>query len=237
MKTIAKVGVGCLVALLLVCLVGAGVFFFAGNWVRSKAKGVFGDFVAVQKSAEAGQKLNEKYPFTEPADGAVTEDRLEVYLSVCGEIKPAADRYEAWVRSKQGHKQGDFKDAKEAMNLTAGVMEAAANAMDRHAMSPREFLWIQSAMSEAAAAPKGPSLTEGQQQLIRVLQSQVDNPDTPEDQREQLRGQIEQIRGEAGAEAAPSGPNAELYARYADRLREAEPTGLGALLIQGLAKK
>lgn len=233
MKTWAKVGIGCLVVLILACIISAAVFFFAGGWIKNKIKGATGDIAEMGKSAAVIKQLNTKYPFTPPSNGEVSENRLQAYIAVCNEAKPAVDAYGSWIKSHEGQEHGNISDVKEAVTRMGAATKAIGDALDAHHMSPREFSWINQTMNEAAREQPADHLTEGQRQLIKVLQAQVDDPATGEAARKNLEQQIVQLKAGAGEQEAPS-PNAALYKQYEDQLKASQLGPYGEILMGGM---
>jgi hypothetical protein len=234
MKTWAKVGIGCLVVLVLACIISAAVFFFAGGWVKNKIKSATGDLAEMGKSAAVMNKLNADYPFTPPADGEVNESRLQAYISVCNEAKPAVDAYGAWIKSHEGQEHGKLSDVKEAVTHMGAAAKAIGDALKSHRMSPKEFSWIGRTMDEASREQPADTMTEGQRQLIKVLEAQINDPSTSEAARNNLKQQIAQLKAGAG-ESAPPSHNAELYKRYEDQLKACRLGPYGEILMGSMA--
>ncbi len=236
MKTWAKVGIGCLVVLVLACIITAAVFFFAGGWVKNKIKSATGDIAQVSKSAAVIKNLDAKYPFTPPSDGRVNEQRLQAYISVCNEAKPAVDEYTSWMTAHEGQKEGHFSDVKQAMELTGKAYKSLADALTSHKMSPREFTWIEQTMDQASHEQPSGGMTQGQQQVIKVLEAQMNDPNTSEQDRQKLQAQIDKLKAGAGGQgAANQSPNAELYQRYATQLKACQLGHYGQMLLSGMA--
>ncbi len=236
MKTWAKVGIGCLVVLVLACIISAAVFFFAGGWLKNKIRSATGDITQVGKSAAVIKKLDAEYPFTPPSNGQVSEQRLQAYIAVCNEAKPAVDEYGSWMTAHEGQKEGHFSDVKQAIELTGKATKALADGLKSHKMSPREFTWIEQTMDQASREAPSASMTEGQQQVIKVLQAQMNDPNTSEQDRQKLQAQIDKLEaGSGGQAAANESPNAALYQRYAEQLKACQLGHYGQMLLTGMA--
>ncbi len=236
MKTWAKVGIGCLVVLVLACIISAAIFIFAGGWLKNKIKSATGDITQVGKSAAVIKKLDAEYPFTPPSDGQVSEQRLQAYISVCNEAKPAVEEYASWMTAHEGQKEGHFSDVKQAIELTGKATKSLADALKSHQMSPREFTWIEQTMDQASHEQPSGGMTQGQEQVIKVLEAQMNAPNTSEQDRQNLQAQIDKLKaGTAGQASANPSPNVALYERYADQLKACQLGHYGQMLLTGMA--
>lgn len=227
----AKIAIGCLVALLVVCVIAAVVVFFAGKagW------NLFGGFA---KDAAAIQKLDQTYAFAEPGDGLVPEDRLQAYIAVCEKVKPEVDKLQEFSKSKQGQEKGSWTDARDAIKHTGTLISAMKKGLEEQKMSPKEFHFIGSAMRTAsfgASESGGQTLDEAQRQgkemMLKNLEGLLANPGLPQEQRDEIQGQMDQIRQEL-EQAAPADPNAALYSKYKDRLQQVDLQGVEGVAFQ-----
>jgi hypothetical protein len=233
----AKIAIGCLVALLVVCVIAAVVVFVAGRagW------NMFGGFA---KDAAAIQKLDQTYAFSEPADGVVTEARLQAYIAACAKVKPAIEKLQEFTKSKQGGSPGSWTDAKDAVKFTAAIITAMRQGLDEQKMSPKEFHFVGNAMKTASfgasETPGGQPLDASQRQakemMLKNMEGLLANPGLPQEQRDEIQGQIEQIRQEL--EQAPStDPNVVLYLKYKDQLKQVDLQGLEGVAFQQSPEK
>ena len=228
-----KIAIGCLVALLLACVVAAVVAFFAfrAGW------NIFG---GVAKDAIAIQKLDETYRFEEPPDGQVPEERLMAYLAVCELAKPEVEKLQAFGKSHESGKEGSWSDAKDALKLTTALTGAMRRGLEAQKMSPKEFHFVGNAMRSARIAAE--SAGEGQalspeerkvkEDMVKNFEGLLSNPDLPLEQKEDIRGQMDQLRQEL--ESTPQlDANAQLYLRHKDRLDAADLEGMEGVAFQG----
>ncbi len=243
MKTWAKIAVGCLIVLVVLCLVLAGTFIFAGAWLKSKLGGLFGGAYDTGKNIAAIQKLNEQYPFREPADGGLREDRLQAFLAVNQQVKTVAGPLKADLESKGGEKPG-MEEVKKAAAATAAITGALKTGLEAAKMSPAEYRWIAAtayeALESAGGAVSGGDL-QGQEGLqamaqasIEVLQSQLNDPSLTAEQRQALEQQIAEIQAQSGQ--APTGQptgNAALVEQYRSQLEATDVRGVVEMGLPG----
>lgn len=227
-----KIAIGCLVALLLACIVAIVVMVFVG-------KGAWNIFGGVAKDAIAIQKLDETYKFTEPSDGLVQEDRLQAYIAVCARVKPEVVKLQAFTKAHEGGKEGSWSDAKDVMKLTTGLTSAMRKGLEEQKMSPTEFHFVGNAMrmarSTTESAGEGQALDPAQrkvkEEMIANFESLLANPDLPQDQRGEIQGQLDQLRQEI--ESTPAlDPNAALYLKHKQRLDEVDLEGMEGVAFQ-----
>jgi hypothetical protein len=228
MKTWAKVGIGCLVALLAACIVMAGLFIFAGSWVKHQINRFSGGAADMASNVKAIEQLDKSYPFTAPENGEVDEARLRAYIAVTGRIKQAMNPYADWIKQHQ-HKSGetgDWSDVKKAMTMTAALTAAMKKGLEEEHMGSAEYHWIENAMREASSEP--PASGGGDQaqrkmiqDSIEVLEAQMSAPGLSESDREALQGQVDKLKGqmaELGGDQQVS-HNRALYEKYEAQLK------------------
>lgn len=230
-----KIAIGCLVALLVACVVAAVVLFFVG-------KAGWNIFGGVAKDAMAIQKLDETYKFSEPADGLVQEERLQAYIEICALVKPEVEKLQAFSKSREGAKEGSWSDAKDALRLTTGLTTAMRKGLEEQKMSPTEFHFVGNAMRSARIAVEssgeGQTLDAAQrkakEEMIASFEGLLANPGLPQEQRDEIQGQLDQIRQEL--EAAPEvDPNGALYLKHRERLDAVDLEGMEGVAFQGAA--
>ncbi len=222
MKTGSKVVMGVLAALLMLCA-ASGVALFvsgAGQKIRGFATGV----VQVAGEAKGLDALNRKHPFSPPANGEVSEARLEAYIRACQELKPESDQYEAWFRAHehQGRGQGNFTEAGEAVGLVGGVMKAMAMALESQSMGPQEFHWIRRTMRKAQRDTAGRQGSALEHEMLEALQQVASAPGLDGGARKRLESEIQSFRKQISEGIRPLTANDELYLRYAGQLAACE---------------
>ncbi len=149
MRRKEKAAFGCIMALLLACLLSVGVAYFTGWLTHIKNAAV------LPFKAQSLLNLANQYPFTPPEGAGVTEERLMAYLEVCCRVKPVADELDAWEEVHQQQRLDKKKDMKmKAAGHVAAYMEELAEALEEHQMGPTEFRWIGDRMRLATAGPQ-----------------------------------------------------------------------------------
>jgi hypothetical protein len=228
MKTWAKVGIGCLVALLAACIVTIVLFVFAKSWVTHQLNRFTGGAADMANNVKAIEQLDKSYPFTAPENGEVDEARLRAYITVTGEIKKAMNPYADWIKKHQqkSGEKGDWSDVKKAMTMTAALTAAMKKGLEEEHMSSAEYHWIENAMREASLEPPpSGSGDDAQRQMIegsiQVLESQMGNPALTESDREALQGQVDRLKAQM-AQVSGGGQvshNRALYEKYEPQLK------------------
>lgn len=228
-----KIAIGCLVALLLACIIAIIAMIFLGKagW------NMFGGFA---KDAAAIQKLDQTYAYSEPADGLVPEDRLQAYIAVCAKVKPTVDKLQEFTKSKQGQNAGSWSDAKDAVKYTAALIGAMKQGLEEQKMCPKEFHFIGNTMrtasfgasDEAGGQSLDPAQRQAKEMMLKNLEGLLTNPSLAQEQRDEIQGQVDQLRQEL-EQSQPADPNAALYAKYKDRLKEVDLQGVEGVAFQG----
>lgn len=212
MKTWAKVGIGCLAALLLVCVISVVVLLVTGGGFLKKVKNFVGNAKSAGHSQTVLLNLDKQFPFTQSADGNISEKRLVAYLNVCRALKSDSDSFQTWLKSKQGKVSGP-KLSMEMVKKYGELSAKAAGVLKSAGMGPKEFLWTRNALLRSATVSPGSNLTEGQKQVIRVLQDQLGSPDLTAEQKASIRQQIADLKTQSGSIRSLSA-NGKLYAKY-----------------------
>jgi len=140
-----RLAFGCIAALLLACLVAAGVAYVTGWLTHIK------NTAAIPFKAQSLIGLSKQYPFVPPDDACVTEERLLAFLEICRRVKPFADKLDTWEEEHRKHRQGKRTGMKmEAAGLVVDFMNELAAALEDRRMGPSEFCWIDGRMRRAA---------------------------------------------------------------------------------------
>lgn len=143
MGTGAKIAIGCAVV---VCVVGAIAVVGLGvgaYWLKGKAENVTQTATEIEKY----QKQANANPFTQPLDGAFTEDRLLKFLEV---RKQVYDVYQRHRSDFEGKKEPDLADVMKFGGLIAEVKLAQEKAQASVGMSDDEYLFMVRAVYGAA---------------------------------------------------------------------------------------
>jgi hypothetical protein len=233
MKGWVKVVLGVAATFLFLGVVGAVQLVRSGKW--AEIKGFSSGMADITRSSKAMERLDKENPFQEPADGKLPEPRLLAYLEVCEALAPAKDPAAAWLREHTG-RQGDFKDATEAIGHMARLFETAAGELEKRRMTAREFAWITRAVKEArqeasekAGAPKA-------LELLQDLRRAAADPGLSPKLKAELQGRIGGYEAWLEAGKAPLSDNAKLCLVHAERIKAADLGELGDILRDGMAK-
>ena len=231
MKGWLKVLVGILAAAVLCCLAGGALLVSGGRW--DQIKSITGDTLKLKRSAEGLEAIQKELPYTPPADGVATPERLEAWLAVREALKPKADPFNAWAEAHQGQ-QGDFKDAGEAIRLISGLMGGTVEALRAQKMSPAEYRFLEKAMDAARSECEskgggGPLASES----LATLEALAKDPELPEAKRAQVAAEAQRLKEKIEAATEPLSVNATLYQRYGERIRATELGEFGRSMMQG----
>jgi hypothetical protein len=172
------VGIGCgTLVLIAVIAVGGGIY-----WMKHKFAGLaeIGAKVKAQKAQLAA--LEEKYPFTPPADGTLTlaEPRLQDYLAIRTDANTAFQKFEAQADALKEKKKASVTEGVQAvqtlMALGLDVEHRYIQGLDQHHMSPSEFQALSDvAYSEPAAqSPNAALLGKYKAQLEKTRNPALD---------------------------------------------------------------
>jgi hypothetical protein len=236
MKTWAKIGVGCLVVLILSCIIGMVAVVYSGKKVTDLLGGI-GGAKQMAKDIKAMEKLDQDYPFTAPESEEVDEARLQSYITVATGVKTAMAPYEGWIKTHEGkHGQGDWKDVKKALTMTAELIGAMKKGLSENQMSSKEFHWIEQRMRAASRESGGASATDAQREMvgssIKVLEEQMSAPGATPESQAQIQGQIDKLKATLEEAGGPVSHNRELYLRYEKELQACDLTEFGDIKVQ-----
>jgi|GEM_PF-2553573 len=123
-------------------LVGLAVLF--GPRLYREGRQLVGPITDLARTEEALKSLDRELPFTPPADGVVSEERLRVFLDIRRELIPHYQRWEVLSRELEG--RGDTQSwsaAKEVLAAVRDVLEAQVALLRGHGMSGAEFRWLE----------------------------------------------------------------------------------------------
>lgn len=135
MKPIVKVAIGCGIALVVagiaaIVVVGAGIW-----WAKGKAE----TMVADQEKIDTLQKKADQVPFTPPADGVLSEERLLKFLEIRKRVYGVYEKYKADLEGMGGKKQADLGDVTRALGMFNELRLAVAQAQADVGMSRAEY--------------------------------------------------------------------------------------------------
>jgi len=223
MKTWAKVGLGCLVILLLCCVIAIVVSFYTGGKLMSLFGGI-GGAKQMAQDVKALEKFDKENPFTPPESGDVDEARLQAYIAAATKVKTAMAPFDSWIKEHKGkHEKGDWKDVKDALTMTATLMKSMREGFEEAKMSSTEFHWIEAQMRAASRETGGAGPTDAQKKMVDdsvlVLEEQMSLPSTTPDAKTQLQAQIDKLKATLTEAGGPVSHNRALYLKYQTELQ------------------
>ena len=136
MGTGGKIAIGCGIAVLvagIVAVVGGAVY-----WAKGKAEELTGEQNRIE---ELRRKANANR-FTPPADGAISEDRLQKFLDVRKRVYAVYEKHKEELDAMGKKKQGDFGDVRKGFALINELRLAQAQALADLAMSEDEYRFL-----------------------------------------------------------------------------------------------
>ena len=215
MRRIEKAGLGCAVLLVSACVLSILVLVFtdAGTSALRSASHVAG-------KARTLKALDVAHPFVPPADGAVREDRLLVYLDASCRSKKAADAMEPWLNEHQTViVMGEPFYSGEGAKLMTDYLEALTQALEAARMPPREFDWISQWMWAAAAGPPSEKRREAAARMVEELRKRSEDPNTPAREREEMERDAAQLQRLPDFWGPAMQANYALALKHADRMK------------------
>jgi hypothetical protein len=133
-----KVVIGCGIA-----VVAGGVLLavavFGGLWW---AKGKAEQFTAHETKIEELKKKANAVPFTEPADGAIREDRLVKFLDIRRRVFDVYAKHKDALEAMNKKKQADVSDVARGLGVLSDVRMAQAQALADVGMSEEEYRFM-----------------------------------------------------------------------------------------------
>lgn len=233
MRTWVKVLLGIGAGFFLLIVLGATLLIRSGAWQHVERMG--GGISQLKRGAEDLEQLQREQPFTPPADGLILEQRLLTYLEICEVLLPFVKPYEAWMEAHAG-KQGDFKDAAEALGFLGKVTARSAEVLREKAMTPQELAWlhrsVRKAMEEAQGKGASPELLE----MMADLRKAAQDPGIDRTLKAELQRKLERYGSRIIEAREPLSPNARLCLAHAERIRRAELGDFAALILEGAGK-
>lgn len=162
MGTAGKIAIGCGIAVLLAGIVGVVALGGVAWWAKGKAE----EFTSEQSRIEELRRKANANRFTPPADGAISEDRLQKFLEARKRVYAVYEKHKDELDRLGKKKQGDFGDVRRGFALINELRLAQAQALADVGMSEDEYRFLVEQIyksmgaSEAgrSADPKAPAL-------------------------------------------------------------------------------
>ncbi len=208
-----KLGIGCLVALVLLGGLGLVAAYLIYDRVYKPASEYVGSFKELGAIAELEREVKNTAPFTEPADGELSEDLVERFVAVqdamrvslgarLEQLKAKYDQIEE-ARKTRGN-EASFREGlgalKDLTSLLVQAKRAQVEALNAAGFSFKEYEWVRRQVYSG----------------LGVVVSSLDIKDLARAAREGGK-QVEAGLGQV------SERNRELVRRYEKKLREMAP--------------
>ena len=158
MGTAGKVAIGCGIAVLIAGIAGIVAVGGLAWWAKGKAE----EFTSEQSRIEELHRKANANRFTAPADGVVSEDRLQKFLDVRRRVYAVYERHKDELDAMSKKKQGDFGDVRKGFALINELRLAQAQALADVGMSEDEYRFLVEQIYKsmwASAAAKSASPT------------------------------------------------------------------------------
>ena len=121
-------------------LVALAVIFGPRLYRQGKQKvGPIMELAAAEKEVA---RLEQEMPWEPPADGEVAAERLEVFLEIRRELRPAYREWDAMVRRLERQDES-WQSAREVIDTTLQVFTLQTGKLRSQAMPPQEFRWLE----------------------------------------------------------------------------------------------
>jgi hypothetical protein len=250
MSTGAKIAVGCSVAVVAVVVMivagTVGLVFWGKN--KMKEAGIDPTEIAAreQRITTLKAQINAN-PFTRPADGSFTEDRLLTFLNVRKDVYSVYEKHKDALQGRRGAQ--DKPDLSTVGHAVAGMFEmrlALAESLASHHMSEAEYrfmtdsvyktLWA-SEMQKSTGGSASDATARATEQAAEEAERAANQPGIPEEQRKALRESAEQMRQQGRAAQAqmaqmdvPPG-NIALFRKHEAEIRQYAMSGLEYLQL------
>ncbi len=215
MSKAAKIAIGCLIALFL-----AGVALVVGFggllwWGKGKIQEMTGQATETVQKIEALEKKANENPFTPPADGTISEDRLLKFIEIRKRVFGIYEKHGATFEAVSQKKEADFSDLTKGLSVMAEIRTAQAQALADLGMSTAEYAFMvesvyKSAWASAVAAEHGGKSTSA------VVGEAV----------EEAQEQAEGMSPEAAKALDVPKANVELFRKHETELKKYAMAGL-----------
>jgi hypothetical protein len=175
MKTVAKVAIGCGVALVLAGTAAVALLVGGAWWFKDKlqqATAHEGRIEALKKKANAAA------PFSRPADDVIQEPRLLKFLEIRKRMSPIYEQHRPEIEKLNRKEKGDLRDAWNAFGWINELRRAHAEAQADVGMGDEEYRFIveqvyKSAWASTAASPEPIVVPKANVELFKKHEADV----------------------------------------------------------------
>jgi len=152
-----KIAIGCGIAALLAGIVGVVAVGGLAWWAKGKAQ----EFTGEQSRIQELQRRANANRFTPPADGAISEDRLQKFLEVRKRVYAIYEKHRDELDAMGKKKQGDFGDVRRGFALINELRLAQAQALADVGMSEDEYRFLVEQIYKSMSASEAAKSAEG----------------------------------------------------------------------------
>jgi hypothetical protein len=139
MKTIAKVAIGCSVALVLAGIAAAVLVVGGAYWVKGKVEQVAGHEKEIQ---DLKKRAAATAPFARPSDDVVREDRLLKFLEIRKRMFSIYQQHGPEIEKLNKGDKGNLGDAWKALGWISDLRKAHAQAQADVGMGDDEYAFV-----------------------------------------------------------------------------------------------
>ncbi len=226
---VAKIAIGCFIFML---LAGIAVVVGIGGlawWGKNKIQEMAGPAAeSVERIAELEKKANQN-PFTRPADGVVSEDRLLKFIEVRKQVFGVYEKHREFFATTAEKKQADFSDLTRGVSILAEIKTAQAQALADIGMNTEEYAFLVESIYKSAwaagiaEATGGKSASEAAGQALGEVEKQLGGVAGGEAARaiKDMQAAAEQAKQLDVPQA-----NVELFRKHQDELKKYAMAGL-----------
>ncbi|HET7291557.1 MAG TPA: hypothetical protein VFM88_03950 [Vicinamibacteria bacterium] len=229
MSKVAKIAIGCLIALFLAGV--AAVVGFGGLlwWGKGKIQEMTGQATETVEKIESLERKANENPFTPPADGTISEDRLLKFIEIRKRVFAVYEKHKGTFEAAAGKKQADLSDLTQGLSVLAEIRTAQAQALADLGMSTAEYSFMVESVYKSAWAASvseahgGKTTSEVVGEAVEQARKQTEGMAPPEAAKalEELRTAAEQ----ATALDVPKA-NVELFRKHESELKKYAMAGL-----------
>lgn len=219
MKTIAKVAIGCGVALVLAGSVAVALLVGGAYWVKGKVEQVTDHEQRIQ---DLKKKAGAAAPFSRPKDGVIQEARLVRFLEIRSRLLSIYERHRPEIERLNKKEKGDLSDAWKAFSWINELRRAHAEAQADAGMGDEEYAFLVEQVYRSAWAAE------------QVSGKQAEGPleSTSQEQRRPIEEMLEQVEAQKGEVLEQARPfdvpkaNLELIRKHEAEIKRYAMNGL-----------
>ena len=205
-------------------LLGLAVLF--GPRLYREGRQLVGPISDLARADEEMAAIDRELPFTPPADGVVSEARLEVFFQIRRELIP---HYQRWREMREElERAGDrqsWRATKETLTAVRDVLSMQTTLLRQHGMSGTEFRWLERQVYDDWYDRLGvnePDLrlrdaTEEDQRYVAGLVAQYGQSPALSEMQRHLETRLEKLSLAPDGEASVN-PNRDLFERHRDQI-------------------